>query len=281
MTDHLAIWNKVETTDPRYTKPITGRGYNGTSTNATYLVRKATSVFGPCGIGWGVNVLAEGLLDGADGHKVHRVHIRLWYILDGKRGEVEHFGQTDFCGKRASGKWFTDEEAPKKSMTDAMLKALSMIGFAADIHLGMYDDNKYVADLRKNGVDEPWQQPAGNEYEAPGEPTPVGEVVPSTRYDRHVKEGLSQVPSKGQPAGWADIVAIVNSATDYADLLNKTKKPHYMNITSAWSNHWLRQLADKHYLPKVAEFRGSEFAAELQTAIHGKFPLEAAQEAAE
>jgi len=280
MTDNLAIWQKVETTDPKYTKPITGRGYNGTSTNATYLVKKATSVFGPCGIGWGVTVLNEGLLDGADGAKVHRVHIRLWYILDGKRGEVEHFGQTDFCGKRKSGQWFTDEEAPKKSMTDAMLKALSMIGFAADIHLGQYDDNKYVATLKRDGVDEPWQT-AGEEYEAPGEPPPPGEVHPQTRYAKHVKEGLSQVPSKIKPAGWADAVAIIDSATDFSDLQYKTKLPHFVNTTSAWSNYWLLKISLDHYLPKVAEFRDLETAQEMEKKVRAKYPLERMPEAAE
>ena len=39
---------------------------------------------------------------------------------------------------------FTDEEAPKKSLTDALSKAMSWLGFAADIHLGRWDDNKYV-----------------------------------------------------------------------------------------------------------------------------------------
>lgn len=280
MTDNLAIWQKVETTDPKYTKPITGRGYNGTSTNATYLVKKATSVFGPCGIGWGVTVLNEGLLEGADGSKVHRVHIRLWYMLDGKRGEVEHFGQTDFCGKRKSGQWFTDEEAPKKSMTDAMLKALSLIGFAADIHLGQYDDNKYVATLKREGVDEPWQT-TGEEYEAPGEPPPPGEVHPQTRYAKHVKEGLSQVPSGSRPSGWEDAAAIVKDVKDYAALQIALDKPFMKNTVSAWSNYWIRSFYDRNVIPKVAEFRGSETALELQARIHAKYPLEQTREAAE
>jgi hypothetical protein len=49
---------------------------------------------------------------------------------------------------RSSGKPFTDEDAPKKSVTDALVKALSMIGFAGDIFMGRYDDSKYVNDLR-------------------------------------------------------------------------------------------------------------------------------------
>src|SRR5690606_33640239 len=67
---------------------------------------------------------------------------------NGERGEVVQFGQTTFVGRNKNG-FFTDEEAPKKSLTDAMSKCLSLLGFSADIHLGRFDDNKYVNDLRQ------------------------------------------------------------------------------------------------------------------------------------
>lgn len=158
MTEHMKIWSEVEKTDPSFTKPFSrGGGFKGTATNATYLARKATEVFGPCGIGWGVEVVDEELMKGAplafgpDGMPVafdviHKVRVKLWYLLDGQRGEVVQFGQTTFVGKNKNG-FFTDEEAPKKSLTDGMSKCLSLLGFAADIHLGRYDDNKYVSDL--------------------------------------------------------------------------------------------------------------------------------------
>ena len=38
-----------------------------------------------------------------------------------------------------------DEDAPKKSVTDGMVKCLSMLGFAGDIFSGQWDDSKYVA----------------------------------------------------------------------------------------------------------------------------------------
>lgn len=156
MTDNLAIWSKVEVTDPSKTKAFTrGGGFRGTATNATWLAKRATEIFGPCGIGWGVKVLDERLLDGAPLSKtpdavakVHRVHIQFWYMLDGARGEIEHFGQTEFVGENKNGA-FTDEEAPKKSLTDAMTKALSLLGFAADIHMGLFDDSKYVNSVRE------------------------------------------------------------------------------------------------------------------------------------
>jgi len=154
----MELWNAVAVTNPNFVKSFTrGGGFSGTAINATYQAQKATETFGPCGIGWGVEILEERYQDGApliqDGavigkEVIHVLRVKLWYIHQGKRGEVIHFGQTTFVGHNKNG-FFTDEEAPKKSMTDAMSKCLSLIGFSADVHLGLYDDNKYVADLRQ------------------------------------------------------------------------------------------------------------------------------------
>jgi hypothetical protein len=146
MADNLALWKSVERTPKEHTKPITGKAYKGTSPNPHYLVHKATETFGPCGIGWGFNILSERIAEGSDGVKIHIAHVRVWYKWNGDTGEVEHMGQTVFAGKNKNGA-FTDEDAPKKSITDALVKALSMIGFAGDIFMGRYDDSKYVAAL--------------------------------------------------------------------------------------------------------------------------------------
>lgn len=125
---------------------------------------------------------------------------------------------------------------------------------------------------------DPLARPA---YDPPGEPPPAGEVHPQTRYEPHVREGLSQVPRKTKPAGWDDAVAIINGAKDYAELQIALKKPHYVNTTSAWSNYWLLKLANDVFLPKVAEFRGTDAAIEMGNVIKAKYPLERGQEAAE
>jgi hypothetical protein len=168
------LWNTVAVTNPNFVKSFTrGGGFSGTAINATYQAQKATETFGPCGIGWGIDILEERYQDGApliqDGtvvgkEVIHVLRVKLWYVYQGKRGEVIHFGQTPFVGRNKNG-FFTDEEAPKKSMTDAMSKCLSLIGFSADVYLGLYDDNKYVADLRKE---------FGTDKNAKSESTPEG-----------------------------------------------------------------------------------------------------------
>lgn len=158
------LWRLVEKTPPEQTKEITGKPYRGTSPKPYWLVQRATEVFGPCGIGWGFTILSDRVEQGGrDGDRVHIAHIRLWFMWGDKRGEVEHVGQTMFSGTNKNG-LYTDEDAPKKSVTDALVKALSMVGFAGDIFMGRYDDSKYVNELR---------QEAAQHAPAPAKPTPV------------------------------------------------------------------------------------------------------------
>lgn len=153
---NLGIWNAVCATDPNYTKAFNrSGGFKGTAINHTYQQRRATELFGAKGIGWGTHVLDEKYAEGAPivhpqhgviGREVvHVVRIELWYEHGDKRGSVQAYGQTTFVGQNRNGV-FTDEEAPKKSLTDAESKALASLGFSADVHLGLFDDSKYVND---------------------------------------------------------------------------------------------------------------------------------------
>lgn len=159
MSDNLKLWRAVEKTDPSLTKEFNrGGGFKGTAINPTYLIMRATEMFGPPGIGWGYEIVKEEMLVGAPltetcNELTHCLQVKFWYILDGKRGEIEQFGATTYVGKNKYGP-FTDEEAKKKTLTDAISKCLSWLGFSADVHLGRYDDNKYVSDLRKEFSEE-------------------------------------------------------------------------------------------------------------------------------
>jgi hypothetical protein len=65
-------------------------------------------------------------------------------MRDGKRCQVEQMGQTKACYAKSGGGMVVDEDAGKKSVTDGMVKCLSMIGFAGDIFSGRWDDSQYV-----------------------------------------------------------------------------------------------------------------------------------------
>ncbi|WP_340615235.1 hypothetical protein [Xenorhabdus thailandensis] len=169
---NLRIWKAVQRTDPRFTKPLEGVGYTGTSINSNYMLMRATEQFGPAGGSWGYQVLEDKMLDGApmtepvydannkqtgfrllrdgDGTLIyeqnHSIKILLWYPLgDGTRGEIESYGATPYRYKTKNG-IKTDGEVIKKSLTDAIKKALSMLGFSADVFMGMYDNPEYQAE---------------------------------------------------------------------------------------------------------------------------------------
>lgn len=153
---NLDLWDKVRTPDPKFTKTFNrGGGFKGTATNTQYLVRLATEQFGPNGTGWGVAITDEKFVEGhtiseaGDKTIIHIVRGYVWYMAEGEKHQTsEQFGQTTFVGANKYGV-FTDEEAPKKSVTDMMLKCLSLLGFSADVFMGLWDDNKYVNDARK------------------------------------------------------------------------------------------------------------------------------------
>ncbi|HBQ2939653.1 TPA: hypothetical protein O4E48_004007 [Klebsiella pneumoniae] len=164
--DNLELWKRVFKTDERFTKAFTQNG-GGTSINGTYLTMLATREFGPKGIGWGVDILEERfdigapitrqvkgkdnnaswelVLDG-NGNTVNEQHhvvtVRLWYILNGVRGEETAFGCTPYIYGSKYG-ISCDGEATKKSLTDATKKALSGLGFSGDIFMGLYDNLEY------------------------------------------------------------------------------------------------------------------------------------------
>lgn len=139
-----SLWQRAFTTDPRAVKPITGKQYKGNSPKPYWIVERLTDEFGPCGIGWGFNILGERFERFGEHESLHVAIVRLWYVMDGKRGEFEQVGQTRASYMSAAGKFIVDEDAPKKSVTDALVKCASYLGFAGDIFSGMWDDSKYV-----------------------------------------------------------------------------------------------------------------------------------------
>lgn len=168
--NNLSIWKSVQRTDPRFTKPLEGMGFIGTSINSTYMFMRATEIFGPIGEGWGYEVLEEKFIDGkplvepvldernkqvatrflrdGDGslfcEQNHSIKIRFWYIIECEtRGEFESYGATPYRYQTNYG-IKVDGEVIKKSLTDAIKKALSMLGFSSDVFMGMHDNPEYI-----------------------------------------------------------------------------------------------------------------------------------------
>ncbi len=158
----MDLWNSLCITDPSKVKPITGKSYKGSSPQPYWLVQRATETFGPCGQGWGIEIVQQGFQQCNAETMMHYATVRVWYMQEGKKCSVEHMGGTMAMYKTSTGKMIYDEDAPKKSVTDAMVKALSFIGFAGDIFSGIWDDWKYQ-EMAAAHYNEQKQQPTQNQ----------------------------------------------------------------------------------------------------------------------
>jgi len=137
---NMDLWDRVSKTDPKNTKKVNVRG-GFTSICAQSQIMEATRAFGPVGQGWGY------LCDYVFQPNMVVCLISIWH-----GSEDNIFGPIAGAAK-LGGK--DDSDAPKKAMTDGLTKGLSHLGFNADIFLGLYDDNKYQAQMAEEFAEKP------------------------------------------------------------------------------------------------------------------------------
>ncbi len=160
--DNLRIWDEVEKTSPQATKEFSTGRFKGTAISSMYNVKRATAMWGPCGLGWGFEVDEyREICDINNDTIVIQIRLKLWYRNGETTCKVVQYGATKFAYNTAAGKRFVDEDAAKKAVTDALGKALSYVGFSADVYLGMYDDRPYVEKLRQEEKGDPAPTPNG------------------------------------------------------------------------------------------------------------------------
>ena len=140
-TDTMTLWSSVAETDPSMTKRVNQRG-GFTSICAQYQVMRATQQWGPCGDRWGYSVVYSTLC-GKTAVLIF-ADVTLWFPGEHERAG---FGPIRGCNILVDEKGRIDDDAPKKALTDGLTKGLSQLGFSADVFLGKFDDNKYVATL--------------------------------------------------------------------------------------------------------------------------------------
>lgn len=141
--NNLDLWNDVCRTDPSMTKRVNQRG-GFTTIDAYSQIMAATKKFGPVGEGWGWSIEQVVIED-----PMLILHVQFWWKLE--PNYVPH-ATYDVMGSallRTGDRH--DQDAPLKALTHAITKALSYLGFNADVFLGQFDDNKYV-EQRKQEV---------------------------------------------------------------------------------------------------------------------------------
>lgn len=176
----MDLWNKVKTIDSRYTKQAKLKGQNITTFSFQSVVMMATEQFGMFGKGWGYEVKTERFDEGAvivqaatyedaNGKQVHDQEVKeithtllvsFWYKDNNEKIECPiQAGHTPYLmGTKYGPKH--DDEYYKKTIADAVKKSLSMLGFGADIFLGLNDDPAYMSMMQEQkALEEQAKQP--------------------------------------------------------------------------------------------------------------------------
>jgi hypothetical protein len=142
--ENLSIWSQVEKTDFTHTKKVNQRG-GYTAVSPQYQLKEATKVFGSYGKGFGLSEsdfdmsLFESL-----GVVMHKA--KFFYLSEGER--VEFPITNAIQATTGSGdKKRVDVDFAKKVETNTVSKALSKLGFNADVFMGMFEDNQYMQEL--------------------------------------------------------------------------------------------------------------------------------------
>jgi len=139
---NLDLWNKVEKTNPKYTKPAKIGGMKITAIAPQYQIMLATEQFGPYGKGFGFKSIE---LDYSLIERYDLIVFKGVFFHPG--GEFEIINSSKMYMDR--NKEMIDADFAKKIETDALTKALSKLGFNADVFMGRFDDTKYVMELKE------------------------------------------------------------------------------------------------------------------------------------
>ena len=150
-TTNTRIWDALGKTDPRHTKKFKrSGGFSGTAIKPIWLALRMTERFGPCGIGWGPEK-PEFQVVSADTEILVFCTVAMWYREAPESletGRVYGVGGDKVLISQQSGLRASDE-AFKAAYTDALGNAMKLIGVAADVHMGLFDDSKYVTEVGK------------------------------------------------------------------------------------------------------------------------------------
>ncbi len=138
--DNMKVWDSVAQSDGQYLKKVSFGSRSFTSIDPMYQVREATRAFGPVGQGWGWTSETETITM-SNGDVAFLAHVTVWHGCNDNSFGPFTGCRTFFKKERIA------EDAPKMAVTDGLTKALSHLGFNADVFLGEHD-NKYAADSK-------------------------------------------------------------------------------------------------------------------------------------
>ena len=143
MSEHLTLWNEVRKVDPAFTKEVNAPGKpNFTNIDTYYLIQTATKHFGSYGKGFGLKELSIDEVHLGD-TIIAKLHGTFFY----PDGSFPVYNALKLVYKTKQGYDKIDEDVYKKIITNTIGKALSYLGFGADIYMGKFEDAAYVQEV--------------------------------------------------------------------------------------------------------------------------------------
>lgn len=153
---NTAIWDALSKTDPAHTKGFNrSGGFKGTAIKPQWVVSRLTEHFGPVGVGWGMGEPIFQVVPAGSETLVYCT-VSAWHTA--RENVFWGVGGDKVMTQRQSGA-FVDDEAFKKAFTDAIMNAFKFVGVAADVHMGLFDDSKYVQEMKAEFAPEPAPKP--------------------------------------------------------------------------------------------------------------------------
>lgn len=141
--ENMKIYEAVRKVPDSAKKNISaGRLKGMTDINPMWRIKALTEQFGPCGIGWKVEVSRTWQDQGADGVVTVYVQLLLYVKFnDAWSAPIPGIGGSSLVAKESKG-LYTSDECYKMAYTDALSVCCKMLGFGADVYWAA-DRTKY------------------------------------------------------------------------------------------------------------------------------------------
>jgi hypothetical protein len=146
--ENKSIYDKLKTPPKEALKSINaGRLKGKTDISPQWRIQAMTEQFGICGIGWKYVITKQWTEPGDNGQMFAFVNIDLYVKHEDKWSDpIPGTGGTIIVIKEKNG-MYSDDDAFKKSVTDALGFAMKFLGMGADVYMGKMDggnpDSKY------------------------------------------------------------------------------------------------------------------------------------------
>lgn len=230
--DNMAIWGALSVTDPKHTKGFKrAGGFSGTAVKPQWVIQRLTEYFGPVGIGWGMQQPTFQVVQGDNREVLVYCTVAAWHgdernIVWGVGGDkiVTHIKASEQYNRPE--RWENDDEAFKKAYTDALMNAFKFVGVAADVHMGRFDDSKYVREAAEAFA----EKPKPSKQEDTHGPDWPGLINPSNITSNAAKKDEALVTLSRDIKSRLDFA----STPEALEALIKEVTPHVATLPETW-----------------------------------------------